>query len=315
MQALKALADGLTEADGVRLIKCSRPEDAIGSQVWLFRRGQVTKAMMESNPALVLVQRWGERSDMIDCDAAKSKGVWVSCLPRPMLHYVAEHVFLLMLGLVKKVLASDRSVRNAPAGAPLAPEGQNRYNWPGLPEVGGLYGKTLGIIGMGEIGSMVAQKARAFGLKVLYFNRTRLPADQELASAVEYRPLDALLEASDFVSVHATFHVGGQQLLDKERLARVKHGAILINTGRGQLIDEVALLAALRSGALAGAGLDVHGREPRPHGDPLCTLDNVILTPHLAGGSRLGAVLEVKGILENIRAAFEHRPPMHGRVA
>lgn len=315
MDALWSLAAGLTEADGVRLVKCKRPEDAIGSDVLLFRRGQVTREMMESNPALVLVQRWGERSDMIDCAAAKSRGVWVSCLQRPMLHYVAEHVLLLALALLKKLVASDRAVRDAPAAGAPAPEGQMRYNWPGIPGVNGLYGKTIGIIGMGEIGSLACQKARALGMRVLYFNRTRLPEAYEAACGVEYRTLDELLEESDIVSLHATFHAGGGKLIDAERLARMKRGAIFINTGRGQLVDEAALFSALRSGALAGAGLDVHGREPRHQGDPLFTLDNVILTPHLAGGSRLGTVMEIRCILENVRAAFDHRPPVHCRVA
>lgn len=313
-QALRALGAGLTEADGVRLVRCTRPEDAVGSQVWLFRRGQVTKAMMESNPALVLVQRWGERSDMIDRDAARSKGFWVSCLPRPMLHYVAEHVLLLALALVKNLLACDRAVRAPDASAGLAPVGQSRYNWPGIPRTGGLYGKSLGIVGMGEIGCLVAQKAGALGMKVLYTNRNRLPVDQERAVGAQFRLLDDLLGESDIVSLHATFSPGSEVLLTRKRLALMKRGALLINTGRGQLIDEDALFDALKSGALAGAGLDVHGREPRPPGDRICALEQVVLTPHLAGGTRLATEAELRGVLENIRNAFAGRPPEVGRV-
>lgn len=314
MKGLRAAAEGLTEADGVRVVRCVKPQDAIGSQVWLFRRGIVTKAMMDANPALRLVQRWGERAEVIDCEAAAGRGVWVSCLPRPMLHFVAEHVLLLALALSKKLFASDKAVRSPAVTDPLAPVGQNRYNWPGVPGVGGLYGKTIGIVGMGEIGCFVAQKASALGVRVLYMNRNRLPRAQERAVGAQYRPLDDLLRESDIVSLHATFRPGSEVLLTRERMALMRKGALLVNTGRGQLVDEDALYDALVSGRLAGAGLDVHAREPRPHADRFFALENVVLTPHLAGGSRLATQDEVKGVLENIRCAFEGKPPETGRV-
>lgn len=315
LEDLRKAASGLTEADGVRVVRCAKPEDAIGSQVWLFRRGQVTKAMMEANPALVLVQRWGERAEVIDCDAARARGVWVSCLPRPMLHFVAEHVILLALALLKKLFSSDKAVRSPAASDGVAPVGQNRYNWPGIPGVYGLYGKTLGIVGMGEIGYLVAQKAKALGVKVLYTNRNRLSGALEQAVGAHFTPLDELLQASDLVSLHATFRPGSEVLMTRERLQRMKPGALLINTGRGQLVDEDALHDALVSGRLGGAGLDVHLREPRPAGDRFLALENVVLTPHFAGGSRLATEGELEGVLANIRHAFDGKPPEVGRVA
>ena len=314
LPGLRAAADGLTEADGVRVVRCAKPEDAMGSQVWLFRRGLVTKAMMETNPSLVLVQRWGERAEAIDCDAAAARGVWVSCLPRPMLHFVAEHVLLLAMALLKKLLISDRAVRNPGATDAVAPVGQNRYNWPGIPGVDGLFGKTLGIVGMGEIGYLVAQKARAMGMQILYTNRNRLPEAQEKAVGAQFKSLDELLQASDIVSLHATFKPGSDVLLTRDKVSRMKQGALLVNTGRGQLVDEDALHEALVSGRLGGAGLDVHLREPRSAGDRFLALDNVVLTPHFAGGSRLSTEAELKGVLGNIRRAFDGAPPGVGRV-
>lgn len=306
-------AGDLTAGRDLDVVLCKRPEDAADAQIILFRRGAVPAGMMAANPTLRLIQRWGERSDMIDLETAAARGVHVSCLARPSLHFVAEHVLLLMMALAKKLVASERAVRR-PAGE-AGKDGDSRYNWPGIPGAGGLYAHVLGIIGVGEIGTLLARRAKALGMRVLYSNRRRLPAAEEAALGLEYRTLDQLLAAADFVSLHATNVAENEKLINAERLARMKRSAFFINTGRGRFVDEDALYDALRSGALAGAGLDVHRREPRPRDDRFFNLDNVILTPHLAGGSRLETRQEIIAALENFRAVLDGRPPPHNRVA
>ena len=314
LTAVWTALSGLTARFAIQVVKCKRPEDAIGAAILLFRRGQVAGDMIDSNPALRLIQRWGERSDMIDCQAASKNGVWVSCLARPSLHFVAEHVLMLMMALAKKLRACSESVRNTSESNAGGMDGETRYNWPGLPGIGGLYGRTLGIVGVGEIGTLVARRARALGMKVIYTNRARLPVDEEVVLGVEYRGLDDLLGESDFVSLHATNLAENEKLMNTSRFAKMKRDAFFINTSRGRFVDEDALFAALNKRAIAGAGLDVHRQEPRPYADRFFGLDNVILTPHLAGGSRLGTLGEINAVLDNFRAALDGQPPVHGRI-
>src|SRR5262249_42388573 len=155
----------------------------------------------------------------------------------------------------------------------------------GIPNIAGLFQKTFGIIGMGEVGSLAAGMARGFGMRVLYCNRNRLPAAQEEKLGVEYTELARLLAESDFVSLHATNIPSNKGLIDAKVFGAMKPTAYFINTARGPIVNEDALCEALTKGTIAGAGLDVHTIEPRPQPDKLSTLPNVILTPHIAGGS------------------------------
>jgi D-3-phosphoglycerate dehydrogenase / 2-oxoglutarate reductase len=146
---------------------------------------------------------------------------------------------------------------------------------------------------------------------VLYCNRNRLAAAQEAKLGVKYAPIDRLLADSDFVSLHATNIPENRGLIGAETFARMKPTAYFINTARGPIVDEDALYDALINGTIAGAGLDVHAVEPRPTPDRLATLRNVILTPHIAGGSRTGVLLEIEAILDNCRAVLAGRPIQH----
>src|SRR5262249_32567255 len=167
----------------------------------------------------------------------------------------------------------------------VRPDHNVAYNWAGIPNISGLFQKTLGIIGMGEVGSLAAGMARAFGMRVLYCNRNRLPAAQEDKLGVEYVDIPHLLAESDFVSLHATNIPSNKGLIDAKVFGAMKPSAFFINTARGPIVDENALYDALTNGTITGAGLDVHTIEPRPQPDKLSTLPNVILTPHIAGGS------------------------------
>ena len=185
------------------------------------------------------------------------------------------------------------------------------YNWVGLSKVEGLYGKTLGIVGLGEVGTIVARLARAFGMRVLYTKRRRITEAEEDALGVEYAGLPALLQDADVVSLHAASTPENEKLADAQFFAAMKSGALFINTTRGRLVDEDALFDALTSGHLGGAGLDVHRVEPRDPRDRIAALPNVVLTPHLAGGARSGVLQELEIILHNCHAALRGEVPRY----
>jgi phosphoglycerate dehydrogenase-like enzyme len=179
--------------------------------------------------------------------------------------------------------------------------------------LGGLHGRSLGIVGLGEVGRLVAARARAFEMVVSYSGR-RLTQEEETALGVEHRPLPDLLAGCDVVTLHVPGIVAAP-VLGRAEVAAMRPGALLVNTGRGRLVDEDALYVALVTGHLAGAGLDVHASEPRPRNDRFCRLDSVVLTPHIAGGSRLEVLDEVRSVFENVRSVAAGAVPPHGRVA
>jgi phosphoglycerate dehydrogenase-like enzyme len=303
-----ALGNGLHEGDGVSLIPMAAKLDlrkGSAATILIFRRGNIDAALIDANPNLKLIQRIGARADAIDLAAAAKRNIAVSCVPRATLQLTAEHAILMMLALGKKLLQADDAVRESRWDRDrVRPDHNVAYNWAAISDIGGLFGKTVGIIGLGEVGSLTAGMARGFGTRVLYCNRNRLAAAQEAKLGVEYAPIDRLLAQSDFVSLHATNIPENRGLIGAETFARMKPTAFFINTARGPIVDEDALYDALTRGTIAGAGLDVHTIEPRPQPDKLATLRNVILTPHIAGGSRKGVLEEIGVILDNARAVL-----------
>jgi glyoxylate reductase len=157
------------------------------------------------------------------------------------------------------------------------------YNWLGQSDLGWLYRKRLGIIGLGKIGRAVAARANAFGMRVLYTSRHRLDETEERRLGVSFAPWDELLARSDFVSLHARLTPDNEQMIDAAAFGSMRPSAYFVNTARGALVDEDALIDALRSRRIAGAALDVFAYEPFHRDSPLLTLDNVVLTPHIAG--------------------------------
>ncbi len=239
-------------------------------------------------------------------------------LPNTALVGVAEHTLLLMMALSRQLLAVTAATqaqqwlpeRSTPI---LTDQRRYTYNWIGLQEFGVLYRKTLGIVGLGLIGRAVAQRARAFGMKVLYTQRTRLPAGDERALGVSWRTLDDLLAESDFVSLHHRFQEGpdgNDKHIGAGELARMKPTAYLINTARGRLVDEDALVAALQNGQIAGAGLDVFRYEPLPPDHPFFTLagPRLILTPHVAGAPMIAAWQTIADeLIETLQATVDRQ--------
>lgn len=310
-----AAGQGLHAADGVSLVPMSAGLDVRkGSDIsiLIFRRGVIDEALMAANPKLKLIQRIGARPDPIDLKAAAARGIAVSCVPRKTLQYTAEHAILLMLALSKRLLEADEAVRNDRWDRDrVHPENGVAYNYASISHLGGLFNKTVGIIGLGEVGSLAAGMARGFGARVVYANRNRLPVEQEQRLGVECVPLAQLLAESDFVSMHANNLPENKGMVGASTFAQMKKTAFFINTSRGRMVDEDALYTALTTRVIAGAGLDVHYEEPRPLKDRYAKLRNVIMTPHLAGGSRKGVVEEIEIILDNCRAVLVGKPVMY----
>ena len=310
-----AAGHGLHASDGVTVLGLSATPEEINQanpSIIIFRRGTVDAARIAAAPNLKLIQRMGARSDGIDLAFAKQSGVQVSCMPRLTLIYTAEHGIMLMLALAKQLVRADAQVRSGQWDTTLVkPVDQVAYNWTGYTGLSGLYGKTLGIIGMGEVGGIMAGIAKGFGMRVLYFNRSRLPEAKEAEFGAQYAARADLLAQSDFVSVTAANLPANRGMINLEMFKAMKKTAFFINTSRGKLVNEDDLHTALATGLIAGAGLDVHYDEPRLAGDRLYQLPNVIMTPHFAGGSRFGALDELGQVFENCRQVLAGGKPTH----
>jgi D-3-phosphoglycerate dehydrogenase / 2-oxoglutarate reductase len=229
----------------------------------------VDREFLEAAPDLQVVGRIGVGLDNLDMPALSERGIVVCYPPEENAVSVAEHVFALLLAFARRVPAADRSAR----------EGEwKRSDFIGFE----LAGKTIGILGLGRIGFRVAVRARAFGMRVLAYDpylTAQHPAATE--TGTELLPLDEVLRRSDVVTMHLPLTDETRHLINEERLRSMKPNALLINTARGQAVDEDALYRALTEGWIAGAALDVREQEP-PGDSPLYSLSNIVLTPHIA---------------------------------
>jgi phosphoglycerate dehydrogenase-like enzyme len=228
---------------------------------------RLSAELLELAPKLRAIARTGVGYDAIDLAAATARKIAVVITPGTNQESVAEHAFALLLAVTRNVVNNDREVR---AG------GWNRSL------VRPVRGQTLGLLGLGRIGRAVATRALAFGMRVVAFDPIAVP-EFDAQHGITRLPLDDLLAGSDVVSLHMPLTPASQELINKETLARMRPGAVLINTSRGGLVNEADLIESLRSGRLAGAGLDVLALEPPEPGNPLLTLPNVVVSPHVAG--------------------------------
>jgi D-3-phosphoglycerate dehydrogenase len=227
---------------------------------------RVTRRVIEALPELRFISKFGIGVDSVDVDAATEHGVLVANTPEEsQVTTVCEHAIALMLALKKQLLV-------------WTPEFMRRGGWRGTVFSSSMLGTTVGIVGLGRIGRGVAERLAGWGVRVLAHD----PFVNAAPSGVTLTDLPTLLESSDVVTLHATPTADNRHLIDRQAFARMKPTAILINTGRGSLVDYVALRQALASGAIAGAALDVYEREPPDAADPLFSMPNVICTPHVA---------------------------------
>jgi glyoxylate reductase len=260
---------------------------------------RVDRALLAASPRLRVVSSCSVGLDHVDLAAAGERGIPVGHTPGVLTETTAELAFALLLAAARRVAEGDRFVR---AGLWTA----ERQWEPDLLLGRDLQGATLGVVGLGAIGRAVARRALAFGMRVLGVSRSR----REMPGVASAN-LDEILAESDFVSLHVPLGPETRQLFGRAELARMKPGAILVNTARGGLVDEAALVEALRSGHLAAAGLDVFAEEPLPPASPLLGLPNVVLLPHIGSASVATRARMADLAVENLLAGLEGRPLPH----
>ena len=262
-----------------------------------FVDAMVGEELYRKAPKLRLIQLLSAGYDRADIAAARRAGVPVANNGGANSVAVAEHAVMLMLAASRRLV---RQHADLTAG---------RWHGNAIPDLHELYGKTLGIVGFGNIGRRTARLAAAFGMAVVYYDVARLADDEEDALGVRFRLLDELLGTADVVTLHVPLDDTTRHLIGARELALMKPDAILVNTSRGSVVDEAALGDALSRRAIAGAGLDVFEREPIAADNPLLVLDNVTLTPHLAGPTRESHRSRVRNAYDNVqRVARGHAP-------
>jgi phosphoglycerate dehydrogenase-like enzyme len=259
--------------------------------VAMRERTPFSRSLLEQLPQLRLLVTTGARNAAIDVAAAHARGI-VVCGTEGVAHGTAELTWGLILALARQIPAEDRATR---AGA-----------WQTSIGVG-LHGKTLGVLGLGRLGTQVARVGQAFGMRVIAWS-PRLTAERAAAGGAELVEKKALFERSDFLSIHLVLAPSTRGLVGAEELGWLRRSAYLINTSRGPLVDEAALVAALRAGKLAGAGLDVFDREPLPREHPLRSLPNTVITPHLGYVTRETYRVFYGQAVENIQAFVRGEP-------
>jgi glyoxylate reductase len=259
---------------------------------------RITPEMLAAAPRLRIVANMAAGYDNVDPAAAADLGVWVTNTPGVLAETTADLAFGLLLAAARRIVESDRDTR-AGGWKTWSPTGFLGAD---------VFGATLGIVGLGEIGEAVARRARGFKMRILYHSRTRKPA-LEADLGLEYRSLPELLAESDFVTLHTPLTPETRHLIDAAALAAMKPGAILVNTARGQVVDQDALVDALRAGRLGGAALDVTTPEPLPLDHPLYTFPNVIITPHIGSASRATRARMAEMAAANILAVLAGREP------
>ncbi len=251
----------------------------------------VPRAMIESMPHLKLIANFGVGYNNIDLEACKQRGIRVTNTPQPVIEPTAELAFSLMHAVARRIAELDRKVR-IDAAEPFGVMNNLGRS---------LYGKTLGIIGLGRIGKAVARRAIASGMTIVYHNRHRLSEEEETAYQAHWVTMETLLEQSDFVSLHLPYTPDLHHLIGSEQLKKMKKSAFLINTARGAHVDERALIKALQEGEIAGAAMDVYEFEPKIS-EELKTMDNVVLSPHVGTGTWDDRLKMCENVTDNILA-------------
>ncbi len=265
----------------------------------------VPARIIEDAPRLRMVHKWGAGYEKIDVAAAKRRGIPVLIAAGANASPVAEHAIALMLAVYRHIPYVDRTLRE---GHWLKQEMRSVARQ--------LKDKTVGLLGLGNIGRQVVHKIAGFGVKVIYFDVRRLDEAAEKALDIAYAPLDELLAQADILSIHVPLLESTRNLVNADAIAKMKDGAVIINTSRGGVVDEKALYDALVSGKLYGAGLDTHAKEPPDPDNPLFTLNQVVVTPH-SGAVVVDNVADVTiHVFENFQRLLRGKPlPAEDRVA
>lgn len=281
------------------------PKDAIIKEVenvdglMCILTDSIDEEVIDVGKNLKVISQIAVGYDNIDIEAATKRGIYVTNTPGVLTETTADFAWALLMAIARRVVKADKYVRRGDWKAP----------W-GLKMLLGsdVWGKTIGIVGLGRIGSAVAKRATAFNMKVLYYDVIRHP-QLERQLGVEYVDFKTLLKRSDFVTLHVPLTPNTHHMMGEKELKSMKKTAYLINTSRGPLVDETALYKAAKEGWIRGAALDVHPKEPIDPDNPLLKLDNVILTPHIASASAETRTRMAIMAAENLVSVLEGKVP------
>lgn len=259
----------------------------------------VDRDVLTANPNLRAVSSMNITQDRIDLAAATELGIPVTNIPAIVTDATADIGFGLLLAVARNIALGDRLFRQG-----IYPGSQSNHL-----AGAAVTGKTLGLVGFGRIGQAMARRARGFDMRIIYADPRRLSAEQEAAHGADYRSVDDLLREADFVSLHPQLSPDTRHLMSDRQFALMKPSAFVINTSRGPVIDEAALLRALKSKTIAGAGLDVYEHEPEVAPE-LLAMPNVVLTPHLGSAVRELRESMAHVVVDNTIALIEGRAPV-----
>lgn len=237
---------------------------------------KIDMELMERGTELVVISTMSVGYEHIDVEEATKRGIYVCNTPGVLTEAVADHAFALLLATARRITEADRFIRGRKWTMPWSPTMLLGTR---------IYGKTLGIIGLGRIGRAVAKRAKGFDMHVIYYDKNRLNAKIEKNMNIEYLELDKVLMESDFVSLHVPANSETYHLIGEKELKKMKQTAILINTARGTILNEKAVVKALKKKWIRGAGIDVWKKEPTDPNNPLFGLENTVLTPHIASAT------------------------------
>ena len=259
---------------------------------------KIDRDIIDNAKNLKLIANYGAGFNNIDVAYAAKKGIWVTNTPAVLHETTADLTWAMILGAARLIVPAERFTR------------ENRFKgWQAKMFLGGdVYGKTLGIIGCGEIGSAVAQRALGFNMRVLYFNRNRLSLEKENALNALYTSMEELLRQSDFVTVHVPLSKQTQNMISKKQFLMMKPTAYFIHTARGKVVDDQALVDTLKEGRIAGAALDVYENEPALT-EGMIELQNLMLLPHIGSASHETRDKMADLVADNVLDALAGRSP------
>jgi D-3-phosphoglycerate dehydrogenase len=280
--------------DPAEYVRMAAEMDAVMAGIGMDLNADVIKGLRRCK----VIAAGGIGVDKIDLDAATECGIVVTNVPDVFTEEVADQAFTLLLAVNRKLVYCEH----------MATTGQWAQAYQGYGSMPKIYGKTLGLVAFGNIARAVARRAKGFGLNIIAYDPF-VTAEQMAAEGVGSRTLNQVFEEADFVSAHVPHSAATHHILSAEQFNRMKPSAVFINTGRGRVVDEPTLIAALQAGKLAGAGLDVLEDEPPDPNNPLLHMDNVVVTPHMASYSNESNVARRQRVGEEIAAVLSGRKP------
>ncbi|MGQ9478682.1 MAG: 2-hydroxyacid dehydrogenase [Thermoproteota archaeon] len=277
------------------LVRSIRDKDA----ALILLSDRIDKEVLESASKLRVLSTMSAGYDHIDLNEATARGIYVTNVPAVLTDAVAEFAIGLMFAIARRIVEADMFLRR----------GSWKIAWSPMFMLGSeISGKTLGVIGLGAIGEAIARRCRGLGMRVIYFSRTRKPKIEE-ELGISYVPLSQVLSESDFIILSVALTPETRRMIGEKELRMMKQSSYLINISRGQVVDEYALVKALREGWIAGAALDVFEKEPIDPDHPLISLSNVVLTPHIASATFTARKMLAEKAAENIIMVLKEKLP------